>query len=609
MAKMLRRSDTPGPFAAEDAEVGHARDRFLSGAGERGPQIRREILASWERSRDNNVDFDRILAPFIRDPDLETPLARSADAILDALHDQLRGEAISTILTDHAGLVLDRRSSSHQIKDALDAVQLAPGFSYAEQFVGTNGIGTALTSRAPAFVDGREHYNGALGQFACAGAPIRHPIRGKVVGVLDITTWSQAPGPMLTALASATAHQIEAELLAQTGKRELALMREYMKVCQRSSWPVLALNNDVVMMNDALRLSVDPAEQQTLVGYAIDTMRADHRHAQRTVELPSGRTALLRYSPVSTETGLAGGLFRIRLEKPSERPVSGIALPRGKRTSVLPGLAGGGPAWTRCVQQGAACYASGDWFAIEGEPGVGKLTLLRALHQHRDPDRSLRVVPPPEATGFDGWLTALSEDLSVPGATVVLQHAERLTDQQASATADLLTDRSWDGEAATRVVTMITTGGSGELPANLRSVFPRTVEVPALRHHIDDLPELVHHLLRQLTRNDQLACSAPALAQLARLNWPGNVSQLRQVLATTIKRRSSGVIDLADLPPEGRSSSHRLLSPIEALERDAIVNALQANADNPTKAAKAIGMSRATIYRKIRQYGITSGQA
>jgi transcriptional regulator with AAA-type ATPase domain len=271
---------------------------------------------------------------------------------------------------------------------------------------------------------------------------------------------------------------------------------------------------------------------------------------------------------------------------------------------ALPGLAGSGPAWNRCVQQGTACYASGDWFAIEGELGAGKLTLLRALHRNREPDRSLRVLAPPDSTDFDAWLTTLSEGLTIPGATVVLRHAERLSDSQASATADLLTDRSWDRDAAARVVLILTAGRSAELPTTLRSVFPRTVEVPALRHHVDDLPELVHHLLGQLTRGDQLTCSPRALAQLARLNWPGNVSQLRQVLATTIKRRSAGVIELADLPPEGRSSSHRLLSPIEALERDAIVNALQANAGNPTKAAKAIGMSRATIYRKIRQYGI-----
>lgn len=600
MAKELRRPDAFGP-APQDAEVGDARDRFLSGTGEQGLQIRRLILASWERSREHNVDADRILAPFVRDPDLDEPLARSAAPILDALHEQMRGEAVSTILTDNTGLVLDRRSSTLQISQSLDAVQLAPGFSYAEQFVGTNGIGTAITSGTAAFVDGREHYSGELGQFACAGAPIRHPVRGRAVGVLDITTWSQAPGPILMALASATARQIEAELLAQTGLRELALMREYMKVCGRSTGPVLALNNDVVMMNDSLRHAVDPDEQQTLVGYAVDTMRGDNRHAIRTVELPSGRTARLRYSPASSEAGLAGGVFRIRLEQPSTPSVGGVSQ---ARTPGLPGLAGRGPAWTRCVQQTLACLASGDWFAVEGEPGAGKLALLRAGHQQREPDRRLRVIQPPDVTDFDTWLKGLADDLAIPGATVVLRNSHRLTDQQASAVAELLTNQSWDSAAGpARVVITLTAAGS---PDALRSVFPRTIEVPALRHHIDDLPELVDHLLGRLTKNDKLTCSAQAVAHLARLDWPGNVSQLRHVLAATIKRRPAGVIEVTDLPPETRSVSHRLLSPMEALERDAIVNALVANEENPTKAARSIGMSRATIYRKIRQYGISS---
>lgn len=597
MAKTPRTSDLSvisEVSVTKDVEVGHARDSFLSGRLTPAPRIRPSILASWERSRENNVDVDRILAPFIRDPDLETPLARSAAPILDLLHEQLSGEAVGTILTDHTGLVLDRRCSSQQISKALDSVQLAPGFSYAEQFVGTNGIGTALSSRSPSFVDGREHYSGELGQFACAGTPIRHPIRGKVIGVLDITTWSQTPGPMLLALAASTARQIEAELRAQTGMRELALVHEYMTICQRFSGPVLALNNDVVMLNDALRQLVDPAEQQTLIGYAVDTMRADNRHALRTVELPSGRTAHLRYSPASTGSGLAGGVFRIRLEQPSEGPVNSVSPHRRPA-----GLAGSGPAWTRSIQQASACFATGDWFAIEGEAGSGKLALLRAVHQQHEPGRHFRVTRAPAAGEFDSWLDTLTEDLTTPGATIVLRHIERLTSQQASATADLLTDRTWE---AARVVVSLRTP---DAVAPLRSIFPRTVEVPALRHHIDDLPDLVHHLLRQLTKDDQLRCSPQALAQLARLDWPGNVSQLRGVLATTIKHRPKGIVDVADLPPECRSAGHRRLRPIEALERDAIVNALRDNHENPTKAAKAIGMSRATIYRKIRQYGIS----
>jgi transcriptional regulator of acetoin/glycerol metabolism len=149
------------------------------------------------------------------------------------------------------------------------------------------------------------------------------------------------------------------------------------------------------------------------------------------------------------------------------------------------------------------------------------------------------------------------------------------------------------------------TVGSEPWDTPLQAVFSRTIEVPPLRHHIDDLGELVPHLLVQLTNDDRLTCSPQALAQLSRLNWPGNVSQLRKVLSDVSKHRHAGTIEVADLPPECRSTSRRVLSPIEALERDAIVNALLDSGESPTHAAQMLGMSRATIYRKIRQYGIS----
>jgi transcriptional regulator of acetoin/glycerol metabolism len=95
------------------------------------------------------------------------------------------------------------------------------------------------------------------------------------------------------------------------------------------------------------------------------------------------------------------------------------------------------------------------------------------------------------------------------------------------------------------------------------------------------------------------------MAQLRRLNWPGNVTQLRRLLSEVVKRRHSGVIEIGDLPPEARTAGHRVLTPIEALERDAIVQALLDNAQRPAAAARALGMSRATIYRKFHHYGIS----
>jgi transcriptional regulator of acetoin/glycerol metabolism len=87
--------------------------------------------------------------------------------------------------------------------------------------------------------------------------------------------------------------------------------------------------------------------------------------------------------------------------------------------------------------------------------------------------------------------------------------------------------------------------------------------------------------------------------------WPGNVDQLFAVLRKVVATRRSGVIGLRDLPPECRSSTKRMLTPLEALECDAIVEALLDAGGNKVEAARRLAMSRATIYRKIRDYGIS----
>src|SRR5262249_13701750 len=144
---------------------------------------------------------------------------------------------------------------------------------------------------------------------------------------------------------------------------------------------------------------------------------------------------------------------------------------------------------------------------------------------------------------------------------------------------------------------------SATLPELLRS-FPRTVALPPLRHHIEDLPELVRFFMGKLSQHGRLTCSPEAMTLLARPTWPGNIEQLWQVIRRIVKRKRLGSIAPAGLPAECWTVARGLRSPGEALERDAIVQGLLGSGGNKAKAAESLGMSRATIYRKIHGYGI-----
>lgn len=93
---------------------------------------------------------------------------------------------------------------------------------------------------------------------------------------------------------------------------------------------------------------------------------------------------------------------------------------------------------------------------------------------------------------------------------------------------------------------------------------------------------------------------------LMRLSWPGNAEQVLQMLRQVVKHRRTGQIQPEDLPPEARAVGRRRLSPLERIERDAIVESLVDAHGNKAKAARSLEMSRATIYRKIHDYGIVS---
>lgn len=585
-----------------------ARERFLTSEEVELGAVRAAIHTSWLRSRTWNVRADHIALPYIKDPNLESLLAQTAAPILAQLRDDLHNEPVSIILADSNGVVLQRLTGDPALERYLDRVQLAPGFSYSEQFVGTNGIGSALENRQPFQVFGHEHYAENLETLACAGVPICHPNTGSVLGLLDLTCWTRDAGPLLLSLAKATTQRIEKTLLKQTGLRELALFREYLRTCQRTSGPVLAINNDVAMMNDRARQLLEPGDQTVLLGHAADAVGMGKRTSME-IELPSGVEARVSCKPVWSETGLAGGVVYVQLNDVVPRAAR---TPASRSSLALPGIVGSAALWKRCCRDMNGHYRSGDWLAVEGEPGVGKLALLHAVHQRNRPSAHFRVMDAADCVNINAWAQVIRQELEAGEGVLVLRHIDQLDRSQLRTLADVLAE-SLEAIPDTAplpwtAVTVHSLADPGEELARVLSYFPRSLSVPPLRHHIDDIPELVPFLLAKLTRGGDLTCSSAATQLLMRNTWPRNVTQLQHVLSSMAQRQRSGMIKSSDLPPECRTVSRRVLTPLESMERDAIVRSLMDTATDKKQAAQALGMSRATIYRKIREYGIDIAQ-
>ena len=581
--------------------LAEARERFLAAEPVDPSAVRKPILASWWRSRQWQVAADHIELDYLRDPDLETTLARTADPVLRHLHEQLDGQPISIILTDAAGMVLTRLTADHDLERHLDGVKLAPGFSYAEERVGTNGIGTALESGGPAHVFGHEHYAEHLEGLACAGVPIHNPVSGKTVGVIDLTCWRKNADPLLISLVKATGDQITQALLAAGSNRDLQLLREYVRACRRTGGIVLALGNNVVMLNDHARQVLDPGDQSALIGHATEALARQNPGAV-TVDLPSGVVARMFCRRISGNGPFADGVVHVKLVAAA---VVAPEAPAPRTAMYLPGLVGSGVLWLRACREAEALYDAADWMTIEGESGVGKLALARAVHQRRNPAAPFHMLDAEEAS--QDWLTKARGELLDGAGLLVIRHADALNAKQMHALASALQEaRAAMRHKELRVAVTLNRKRAGADLTRLLRFFQGTVELPPLRHHIEDLHELVPFFLARLSQQGRLTCSPEAMQLLLRHNWPGNAEQLWQVLKQVVQRRRAGVIMPKDLPPECWTVSRRLLSPLESIERDAIVQSLQDHDGNKVRAAEALGMSRATIYRKIHEYGIVA---
>ncbi|MGW7260752.1 sigma-54-dependent Fis family transcriptional regulator [Streptomyces sp. NPDC054834] len=576
-----------------------ARELYLEVTND--PSARPLVVASWQRSIEYKVKSGSLDAPYLDNPNLDSPLARAALPILDSLHEQLADDPVSTMITDRNGVVLSRKVSHEGLTTHLNRVRLAPGHVFAERYVGTNGIGTALASGRPVMIAGREHYVEELREFHCAAVPILHPTRRTLLGAFNLTTIRQGSDGMLMAFARSVAAQIEAEVAAITSRRERALFQDYMEACSSARpGPVLALNRDVIMMNEQLSAAVTGPDHYALLDHAREI--ADHPRLEgtRSIALPSGRVAELRVSRCRREDSDAGAVFRVRLiGRPQPTPAVSAAPARSNL-----GLVGSAPHWLRAIADSEAAFATGTWLHLLGEVGVGKRTLAEALHRAHGTGRRLKAPEAPLSGSpavTERWLHDIRELLVVPSNVVLLSDVHLLGDQLRQRLTDLLV--RLEGRATGQLV-MTSQPSMVSADDELDQLCGASVEVPALRHRYGDTEHLARFFLRKYRPSGESRFSPDALTMLQRCPWPENVRQLESVIRGLARRPSGRMIHVEDLPPECRVSSNKVLTTIEALERDAILRGLMDRDSNVQRTAQDLGISRATMYRKMRRYGI-----
>ncbi|WP_329388423.1 sigma-54-dependent Fis family transcriptional regulator [Streptomyces sp. NBC_01716] len=588
-----------------DRTIARARLHFLTNAEPPAAIVPEGIRNSWQRSKYLGVGTDEVVVPYQPDYDRESRLVRAATPVLDRLEQALAGSDACVIVTDRKGWVRDRRVGEKRLSAHLDRVHLAPGFNYAEQFVGTNGIGVALEERRPNVVLGTEHFNERLQNVSCAAAPIRNSVTGRVEGAMNLTCWNGPARTLMTALVQEAVSDIERMMYEFSTSHQRALLEAFQQVTHYGDRPVLCLGQDLVLANSAASARLTGDDHRLLHEAA-----AELGHAPRTrkqVQLTGGETVLMRCRQVDSSAGAAGYLLELAFaDRPSDQghPRNGSGSRQEQvatRPWPLPGLAGTDPAWNTVSRTVSRCAREGTPLLLHGESGTGKSALVGATHALTGAASAPVIVDAmdPRATDAETDLpAALRAAPTGPGRALVLRNVDAVTPEQGPAVA-----RALEAAAAQGTWIVGTLHGAPGVPEPLRRCFVEAATVPALRHRLADLPALVDCLLRRMGAG--VECAPEVLPLLRRHDWPGNIRQLSLALCEAAAGRRTYRIELRDLPPSLHSPGSRSLSAWEASERDTLVQALLEVDGNKLLAAQRLGISRTTIYRKMRAYGIT----
>lgn len=631
---------------------------FEMESGSQMPQIRHEILESWHRSREQGVNAGVLGSRMVIDEnqnylrrERNAALRKAASSAFKRLEPHLNEAKTILILADDQGVIIDAIGDAH-VLDEGQSIHLEVGGDWNEKTIGTNGIGTALRTGKPSYVHAAEHFVEGVQAWTCAGAPIRDPFTQAVIGVVDLSGPPQIFQQHNVALVLATAREIEIALAEQkqverTQLLEAFLMSDYSRVHDSV---VLVDQTGRVLFRRGLEGDVRRRTKELTVGHKL----LPKLEGLSDQDIP-------KLLPLSVE---AQGIERLKLDgvfrgaalflrdktKIERKPVETCKInPRVNVVEDQIQIVGSSPKLMDAIGLAERAAMANVSVLIHGETGVGKELFARLIHS-RLASVNAPYIPVNCAAissdligaelfgyaegAFTGAVRGGREgkfELANNGVLCLDEIGDMPIELQPyllRALEQRAIYRMGDNKRRpvdVRLVAMTNRNLRTEIEKGnfRRDLFYRisvmTIEVPPLRERGSDLIDLINHFsahYSEETGRPILTMTDKAMEQLSQYKWPGNVRELRNVVQRFYLVKSDSLVTERDLPPEisddfengDAETLEHILSghsgDLESIEASAIRRAIVAESGNLTKVAKALGISRPTLYRKMKRYHI-----
>lgn len=620
------------------------------------------IETSWSRCISRGLDADSCSKEVERarrdvlltERERNECLLKHAAPVMNGLYAQIARSGSMIVLTNASGFII-HSVGDQSFLDRASKVALSPGVEWSEESKGTNAIGTALVEQAPVSVHGSQHFFSANHFLSCSASPIFDPC-SRMLGVLDVTGDSRTPSHHSLALINLAVQTIENQLFAH------AFPEGFLLHCHVQHELIGTVFEALLAFDQEGRVLSANRSACRLIGRSHAELMNHSFSSMFDKSLSALYDPLMRGTDI-IELRLFGGRTLFGRPRPGvqARPparVFSMDVPRHDAATALrlpaeanrglERLSTGDAQMNAVVEKVKRVLGRDIPVLIQGETGTGKELLARAIHDE-GPRRDQNFVAvncaaipdgliESELFGYeDGAFTGARRKgyagriMQADGGTLFLDEIGDMPLALQARLLRVLQERNvvplGSGRATPVDLSIICAThrklrdlvAQGMFRADLYyRLNGLTVMLPPLRER-SDLRALVQRILDSESSIPRgLSIDDEVLALFERHPWPGNMRQLANLLRTAgVMAADDGVIGRPHLPddfideldhqpvgsglaPEGAPG---VAAPcdLDSLTLRAIRESLSRNDGNVAATARELGISRTTLYRKLKE--------
>ena len=613
------------------------------------------IKESWERCRAFGVDREHGKGKRVSEPEMDEIFKKNeglmsvAIPLMKRMYQVVKGSGFSVMLTDGNGYMLETIGDEEIMKKA-EELNFLKGAIWTEEAVGTNAIGTAIHIDQPLQTIGTQHYCKTQHSWTCSAAPI-HDEKGNVIGCIDMSGESGKAHIHTLGMVITAAYSIESQM---------EIIRSNTLINATFS----SINDGMIILDENMKISRLNEQACEILGYSSQELtKKDMNLITKDRELKSEISAIdeyyqnLDYAIYTRDGKMIKCIIKAVPVKSSGKSMGTVITfkPSSQINKIVNKVAGYKAVYRfrdivtndrkmkETISYARKIADTDCSVMITGESGTGKELFAQAIHNHsyraEEPFLAINCALIPgeliesELFGYEKGAFTGADKSGRPGkfeiadgGTVFLDEIGEMPLEMQSKLLRFLDNKkinrigaSYEKTVDVRIIAATNRDLLEEISKNnfrldlYYRLSVMNIEIIKLDDRKEDIELLARHFTEKLNEahDKKKTLSSWYIDSLKSRSWKGNVRELQNVVFRDYYLCESNELTVSSdesiikaSEPEKQQSATREIIGIEQVEAENIITVLSSCGWDVQRAAEIFGMSRATLYRKMKKYEI-----